>query len=48
MARQLGIEYEEGFYHVTSGGNQREKILWYAKDRERLKPILERTEERYG
>jgi REP element-mobilizing transposase RayT len=48
MARQLRIEYEGGFYHITSRGNQREKIFWGAKDRERLKTILERTKERYG
>ena len=48
MARQLRIEYERGFYHITSRGNQREKIFWDAKDRERLKTILERTKERYG
>ena len=47
-ARQLRIEYEETFYHITSRGNQREKIFWDTKDRERLKAILERTQERYG
>jgi putative transposase len=47
MARQLRIEYEGAFYHITSRGNQREKIFWDAKDRERLKSILERTKERY-
>ncbi|MEW6377873.1 MAG: transposase [Thermodesulfobacteriota bacterium] len=48
MARQLRIEYEGAFYHVTSRGNQRGKIFWDDKDRERLKTILERTKERYG
>ena len=48
MARQLRIEYEGGFYHITSRGNQREEIFWDAKDRERLKTVLERTKERYG
>ena len=48
MARQLRIEYEGGFYHITSRGNQREKIFWDSKDRERLKRILDRTKERYG
>lgn len=48
MARQLRIEYEDAFYHVTSRGNQRGKIFWDDKDRERLKTILERTKERYG
>jgi REP element-mobilizing transposase RayT len=48
MARQLRIEYEGAFYHVTSRGNQRGKIFWNEKDRETLKTILERTKERYG
>jgi REP element-mobilizing transposase RayT len=48
MARQLRIEYEGAFYHITSRGNQREKIFWDTKDRQRLKAILERTKERYG
>jgi len=48
MARQLRIEYEGAFYHITSRGNQREKIFWGVKDRERLKTILERSKERYG
>ena len=48
MARQLRIEYEGAFYHVTSRGNQREKIFWNEKDKERLRTILERTKERYG
>jgi putative transposase len=47
MARQLRIEYEGAFYHITSRGNQREKIFWDTKDRERLKAILKRTKERY-
>jgi len=48
MARQLRIEYEGAFYHVTSRGNQREKIFWDDKDREEFKQILKRTKERYG
>jgi putative transposase len=48
MARQLRIEYEGAFYHVTSRGNQRGKIFWDDKDRKKLKAILERTKERYG
>ena len=48
MARQLRIEYDGAFYHVTSRGNQRGKIFWDDRDRERLKTILERTKERYG
>ena len=48
MARQLRIEYEGAFYHVTSRGNQRGRIFWGDNDRKRLKTILERTKERYG
>ncbi len=47
MARQLRIEYEGAFYHVTSRGNQRERIFWDDKDREELKRIIKRTKERY-
>jgi len=46
--RQLRIEYEGAFYHVTSRGNQKEQIFWDDKDREEFKRILKRTKERYG
>jgi putative transposase len=48
VARQLRIEYEGAFYHVTSRGNQREQIFWDDRDREELKKILQKTKERYG
>ena len=48
MARQLRIEYEGAFYHITSRGNQREQIFWDNKDREKFKSILIRTKERYS
>lgn len=48
MARQLRIEYEGAFYHITSRGNQKEKIFWDDKDREEFKRILNKTKERYG
>lgn len=48
MARQLRIEYEGAFYHVTSRGNQKGEIFWDDMDREEFKRILERTKERYG
>jgi putative transposase len=48
MARQLRIEYEGAFYHVTSRGNQRTQIFWDNKDRTEFKRILERTKGRYG
>jgi len=48
MARQLRIEYEGTFCHVTSRGNQRTKVFWDDKGREEFKRILERTKERYS
>jgi len=45
---ELRIEDDGVFYQITCRGKQREKIFWDAKDRERLKAILERTKERYG
>jgi REP element-mobilizing transposase RayT len=48
MTRPLRIEYEGAFDHVTSRGNQRGKIFWDDKDREKLMTILKRTKERYG
>ncbi len=48
MARQLRIEYEGAFYHITSRGNQREQIFWDNRDKERFKEIIKRTKERYG
>jgi len=48
MARQLRIEYEGAFYHITSRGNQRDKIFWDDKDKEEFKKILNRTKQRYG
>lgn len=48
MARQLRIEFEGAFYHVTSRGNMRERIFFEDKDRERFLEILKRTKERYG
>lgn len=48
MARQLRIEFEGAFYHVTSRGNLREAIFFENKDREKFLEILSRTKERYG
>lgn len=44
----MRIQYEGAFYHITSRGNQRERIFWDDKDREEFKRILKRTKERYG
>ncbi|MEW6375314.1 MAG: transposase [Thermodesulfobacteriota bacterium] len=48
MARQLRVEFENAFYHITSRGNLRDKIFYDASDRERFLKILSRTKERYG
>jgi REP element-mobilizing transposase RayT len=48
VARQLRIEYEGAFYHVTSRGNQRGQIFWDDQDKDRFIKILRKTKERYG
>ncbi len=48
MARQLRIEYEGAFYHITSRGNQRSQIFLDKKDRLHFIDILKRTKDRYG
>lgn len=48
MARQLRIEFEGAFYHITSRGNLREKVFFEDKDKEKFLEVLERTKERYG
>ncbi|MCL5024392.1 MAG: transposase [Nitrospirae bacterium] len=47
MARQLRIEFEGAFYHVTSRGNMRDRIFFHDEDRERFPDILGKTKERY-
>jgi REP element-mobilizing transposase RayT len=48
MTRQLRVEFENGFYHITSRGNLRDKIFYNVADREKFLEILGRTKERYG
>jgi len=48
MARQLRIEIEGGFYHITSRGNLKERIFFADDDRKKFLEILERTKNRYG
>jgi len=48
MARQLRIEYEGAFYHITSRGNMRGQIFWDKRDRKQFIEILKRTKDRYG
>ncbi len=48
MARQLRVEFEGAFYHVTSRGNGRENIFYKKQDKEKFLGILKRTKDRYG
>jgi REP element-mobilizing transposase RayT len=48
MARQLRIEFNNAFYHITSRGNLRDKIFYEDGDRERFLEVFKRTKERYG
>ncbi len=47
MARQLRIEYEGAFYHVTSRGNLKGDVFFDDSDRKRFLKILKRTKDRY-
>jgi hypothetical protein len=48
LARQVRIEFEDAFYHITSKGNLRDRIFYDDRDRERFLKILSRTKERYS
>ncbi len=47
MARQLRVEFEGAFYHITSRGNLKGKIFFQAGDKERFLEILKRTKDKY-
>lgn len=46
MARQLRIEYEGAFYHVTARGNERRKIYWNERDFEKFKEYLKEAQKK--
>jgi len=48
MARPLRIEYPEGFYHITSRGNEQKEFYKYIGDREKFMFFLESSVQRYG
>ncbi len=48
MARQLRVEFEGAYYHITSRGNRREHIFFNKQDKEKFLEILKRTKDRYG
>jgi REP element-mobilizing transposase RayT len=48
MARQLRVEFEGAFYHITSRGNLGEKIFFKEGDKKKFLEMLKRTKDRYG
>ncbi|OIN99864.1 hypothetical protein COS16_03545 [Candidatus Desantisbacteria bacterium CG02_land_8_20_14_3_00_49_13] len=40
MGRPLRIEFEDGFYHITSRGNERKKIFLDDYDRKKFLEFL--------
>ncbi len=43
MARQIRIEYEDAWYHITCRGNERREIFADDFDREKFPEILAAT-----
>jgi len=48
MARQLRIEYEGAFYHITSRGNERRKIFFSKTDYKKFKEYLSDAQKKYN
>jgi len=48
MARQLRIEYPGAFYHITSRGNQKERVFFSDHDRIILLDCLRDANKKYG
>ncbi len=48
MARQLRIEYDGAFYHVTARGNERREIYRDDQDRNRFLEYLQTSHKRFG
>jgi REP element-mobilizing transposase RayT len=48
MARQLRIEYEGAFYHITSRGNERTKIFEDRDDKEKFLEYLLESINKYN
>lgn len=48
MARQLRIEYPGAFYHITSRGNQKERVFFSDHDRIVLLDCLRDANKKYG
>jgi REP element-mobilizing transposase RayT len=47
MARQLRIEFEGAFYHVTARGNERKKIFLSKRDYEKFYHYLAEARDKY-
>ena len=48
MARQLRLEYDGAFYHVTSRGNERRKIYFSEYDYQKFREYLGTAQDKYG
>ena len=48
MARQLRLEYEGAFYHVTARGNERRKIYFSEYDYQKFREYLGTAQDKYG
>ena len=48
MARPLRVNIEGGWYHITSRGQNRERIYYDARDRNRFLELLEEVSKRFG
>src|SRR3954452_14733921 len=48
MARALRIQFEGAIYHVTVRGNERRRIFYDDRDRERFLKVLAQAQELHG
>ena len=48
MARQLRLEYEGAFYHITSRGNERKRVYFSRYDYDKFKEYLGEAQDKYG
>ena len=48
MARQLRVEFEGAFYHVTARGNERKKIFFTELDSEKFLDYIKAAKKKYG
>ncbi len=48
MARQLRLEYEGAFYHVTARGNERRNIYFSEYDYQKIREYLGTAQDKYG